>query len=53
MRQERITKKSRRRTTRQREVTPQALPQAGADLSDADELLAQIEQLMTQLQAAA
>jgi hypothetical protein len=49
MRQERITRKPRRRTTRQHEVTPQDLPRSVTDVTEADEVLAQIEQLIEQL----
>ena len=46
MRQERITKKSRRRTTRQDETAPLALPEQTANLAEIEALLASIEQLV-------
>lgn len=46
MRQERVTKKSRRRTTRQDETAPLVLPESATDLSEADALLVSIEQLV-------
>ena len=46
MRQERITKKSRRRTTRQAETAPLVLPESTADLAEVEALLASIEQLV-------
>lgn len=46
MRQERITKESRRRTTRQAETAPLVLPESTPDLTDVDALLVSIEQLV-------
>ena len=46
MRQERITKKPRRRTTRQQDATSQDVTQQPVDLTEADALLAHIEQLV-------
>jgi hypothetical protein len=53
MRQERIAKKPRRRTTRQVQPAPLELPTKGADLGDADAILHEIDVLMEQLREAA
>lgn len=46
MRQERITKKARRRTNRRQEAAVLVLPETPTDLSEAEELLAAIDQLL-------
>lgn len=46
MRQERITKNSRRRTTRQAETAPLVLPESAVDVTEIEAILASIEQLV-------